>query len=59
MSQHSPRHEPQQTRSQELVDRLLDAAATLFAEVGYEATTTNAIAERAGVSIGWILPLLP
>lgn len=59
MSQHSPRHEPQQTRSQELVDRLLDAAATLFAEVGYEATTTNAIAERAGVSIGSLYRYFP
>ncbi len=32
--------------------QLLDAAAEVFAEVGYEAATTNAIAARAGVSPG-------
>ncbi|NUT97995.1 MAG: TetR family transcriptional regulator [Saccharothrix sp.] len=31
---------------------LQDAAAAVFAEVGYEAATTNAIAARAGVSPG-------
>lgn len=31
---------------------MLQAAAQLFAERGYDATTTNAVAERAGVSIG-------
>ncbi len=59
MSKHSPRHVPQQSRSQELVDRLLDSAAALFAEVGYEATTTNAIAEKAGVSIGSLYRYFP
>jgi AcrR family transcriptional regulator len=48
----SMRHEPQQARSQRTVDLILDAAAGLIAEVGYEATTTNAIAERAAISIG-------
>jgi AcrR family transcriptional regulator len=31
-------------------ERLLDAASSLFAERGYAATTTRAIAERAGVN---------
>jgi AcrR family transcriptional regulator len=59
MSDNSHRREPQQSRSQELVDRLLDGAATLFAEVGYEAATTNAIAEKAGVSIGSLYRYFP
>lgn len=43
---------PRQARSRELVDRLLTAAGELFAERGYADTTTNAVAERAGVSVG-------
>jgi AcrR family transcriptional regulator len=31
---------------------ILDTAETLFAEVGYDATTTNLIASRAGISPG-------
>jgi AcrR family transcriptional regulator len=46
------RHRPQQTRSQERVDLILNTAAELIAEAGYETLTTNAIAERAGISIG-------
>ncbi len=47
-----PRKKPQQRRSQETVDAILDAAAHLFSERGFERTSTNAIAEEAGVSIG-------
>lgn len=43
---------PQQARSRERVEHLLDTAAALFAKIGYEAATTNAIAEQAGMSIG-------
>jgi AcrR family transcriptional regulator len=46
------RRTPQQVRSQERVNLILDTAADLFAEVGYEPATTNSIAERAGISIG-------
>ena len=46
------RRTPQQVRSQQRVNLILDTAADLFAEVGYEPTTTNSIAERAGISIG-------
>jgi AcrR family transcriptional regulator len=43
---------PQQARSRERYDLILDSAARLFAEVGYEAATTNAIAKEADVPIG-------
>ncbi|HZP45830.1 MAG TPA: helix-turn-helix domain-containing protein [Candidatus Binataceae bacterium] len=33
-------------------DRLLDAAAELFARKGYDATSVDAIAERAGLTVG-------
>src|SRR5262245_28327787 len=43
---------PSQERGQKRIDKLLDAAAKLFAKVGYEETTTNAIAREAHTSIG-------
>lgn len=46
------RRQPVQERSQQRITRILDAADALFAEVGYEQATTNAIAARAGASIG-------
>src|SRR5690349_6018398 len=46
------RHEPKQARGQRKVEHILRCAEALFAEVGFEAATTNAIAARAGVSIG-------
>jgi AcrR family transcriptional regulator len=46
------RRTPQQARGRERVALILDAAEALFAEVGYAAATTNAIAARAGVPIG-------
>jgi AcrR family transcriptional regulator len=53
------RRRPLQGRSQERVKIILDAAAALFAELGYDATTTNAIAERAGTSIGSLYRFFP
>lgn len=47
-----PRRKPKQTRSVETRNSLLEAAATLFAELGYEQATTHLIASRAGVSVG-------
>lgn len=41
-----------QARGERRIALLLDAAAEVFAEAGYEAATTNAIAARAGVSPG-------
>ncbi len=50
---------PQQDRGQRRVDKILAAAAQLFAEIGYEATTTNAIAARAETSIGSLYQFFP
>lgn len=38
---------------------MVDAAETEFADVGYEAATTEAIAERAGTSIGSLYQFFP
>ncbi|MDA2806748.1 TetR/AcrR family transcriptional regulator [Nocardiopsis suaedae] len=46
------RRSPRQQRSRQTVAWILEAAAQLFREHGYLATTTNKVAERAGVSIG-------
>lgn len=54
-----PRREPVQARSREAVARMLDAAATLFVERGFDSTTTDAIAERAGVSVGSVYRFYP
>ncbi len=53
------RREPRQARSQERVNRILDVAEELFAGEGYTATTTNAIAARAGVPIGSLYQFFP
>jgi AcrR family transcriptional regulator len=55
----TPRRTPQQARSKELVARILDAGARVFAEEGYAAGTTNRIASAAGVSIGSLYSYFP
>jgi AcrR family transcriptional regulator len=50
---------PKQERGQKRIDKLLDAAAKLFAKVGYEETTTNAIAREAKTSIGSLYQFFP
>ena len=50
---------PQQERSTRRLARFLDAAAELFAEVGYEAATMTAVAERSGSSIGALYNYFP
>jgi AcrR family transcriptional regulator len=59
MSDYSTRKIPQQSRSQQTLDTILDAGAFLFAQVGYETTTTNAIAEHAGIAIGTLYRYYP
>ena len=54
-----PRRVPQQIRSQRRVEKILQAATEIFAEVGFENATTNAIAERAAVSIGSLYQFFP
>lgn len=53
------RKAPKQKRSREMVARLLDATAQTLAERGLDGTTTNHIAERAGVSIGSLYQYFP
>lgn len=53
------RRVPRQERGYERVDRLLDAAAAVIAEVGVEATTTNAIAAQAQTSVGSLYQFFP
>ncbi|TDE51562.1 TetR/AcrR family transcriptional regulator [Nonomuraea mesophila] len=55
----TPRKHPRQQRSRETVAAILEAAAQLFQRHGYTATTTNKIAERAGVSIGSLYQYFP
>ncbi len=54
----SPR-EPRQDRGQRRVEEILDAAAAVVLEVGWEAATTQAIAERAGASVGSLFHFFP
>jgi len=54
-----PRKIPRQGRSRATVDAILDACAEGLASRGYEALTTNAISERAGVSIGTLYEYFP
>jgi AcrR family transcriptional regulator len=42
---------PSQQRARVRVERMIDAAATTFGELGYARTTTNRIAEQAGVHV--------
>ncbi|HWF30365.1 MAG TPA: TetR/AcrR family transcriptional regulator [Mycobacterium sp.] len=53
------RKQPKQERAALTRQRILDAAARVFAEYGYTAGTTNRIAERAGVSIGSLYQYFP
>ncbi|BDP44648.1 TetR family transcriptional regulator (plasmid) [Deinococcus aetherius] len=54
-----PRRRPRQVRSRRRVAKILDAALHVFAERGYGATTTTAIAEQAGVSVGSLYQFFP
>jgi AcrR family transcriptional regulator len=48
-----------QERGQRRINQLLDAADALFAEIGYERATTNAISNYAGVSPGTFYQFFP
>ncbi|MEE9606824.1 MAG: TetR/AcrR family transcriptional regulator [Myxococcota bacterium] len=43
---------PQQARSRRTRERILTAATACFEELGYDETTTAAIARRAGIAVG-------
>ncbi len=64
MTKHSPlsrqlRRQPKQQRGRERVEKILDAAAAVFDEVGYEAATTHLIAAKAGTAIGSLYQFFP
>jgi AcrR family transcriptional regulator len=53
------RKAPGQSRSIETVNVILEAAARILEERGFAGYTTNAVAERAGVSIGSLYQYFP
>ncbi|MFF2051717.1 TetR family transcriptional regulator [Leifsonia sp. NPDC058194] len=53
------RTEPIQERSAARVDALLDAAAEVVDEIGFDRLTTAMVAERAGASIGTVYRYFP
>jgi len=53
------RNEPVQARSTARLAALLDAAASVVEEIGYERLTTAMVAERAGASIGTVYRYFP
>jgi AcrR family transcriptional regulator len=53
------RKQPLQERSRQTVGAILQAAARVFAELGYANTSTNHIADEAGVSIGSLYQYFP
>ena len=55
----TPRKLPQQDRSKVTVDAILTATAHILTQEGYDRTTTNRIAELAGVSIGSLYQYFP
>ena len=50
---------PGQARSRSTVDAIVEAAAHILVRKGYEAFTTNRVAEHAGVSIGSLYQYFP
>ncbi|MBW4517023.1 MAG: TetR/AcrR family transcriptional regulator [Timaviella obliquedivisa GSE-PSE-MK23-08B] len=50
---------PQQARSRKRFEQILDAAAELFAEAGYDAVTADDIAARADTSVGGLYRFFP
>lgn len=53
------RKAPRQARSRATIEVILESAARILGERGWAATTTNAVAETAGVSIGSLYQYFP
>lgn len=53
------RRQPQQQRSQDRLEQILQAAAEVFWEKGYDVATTHDIAERAQTSVGTLYRFFP
>jgi AcrR family transcriptional regulator len=54
-----PRKLPQQGRSRQTVEKILDAAAHILTDRGLEGFNTNAVAEQAELSIGSLYQYFP
>lgn len=59
MNKISPRKKPQQARSRETVEAILQASTYILVEEGWRCFTTNRVAERAGVNIGSLYQYFP
>jgi len=55
----TPRKRPQQARSKDTVEALLEATARVLVKHGYDGLSTNRVAEQAGVSIGSLYQYFP
>ncbi|HET6608962.1 MAG TPA: TetR/AcrR family transcriptional regulator [Rhodopila sp.] len=55
----APRKAPKQARSLETVAVIVEAAARILEERGHDGFSTNAVAERAGVSVGSLYQYFP
>lgn len=55
----NPRKQPVQKRSRQTVEVILQATARVLVRYGYDRTTTNLVAEKAGVSIGSLYEYFP
>ncbi|MCU1352594.1 MAG: hypothetical protein JWM05_1803 [Acidimicrobiales bacterium] len=53
------RNRPRQARSAARIEQILDAAATVFSDVGYDAATTNLVAKRSRVPVGTLYRWFP
>jgi AcrR family transcriptional regulator len=53
------RRQPKQARGEERIAAILQAAAQVFHEVGFDAATTNMIAKRANTAIGSLYDFFP
>src|ERR1700691_3904285 len=53
------RRQPQQRRARQTVEAILDAVVRILKREGFQAVTTNRVAEVAGVSIGSVYQYFP
>jgi AcrR family transcriptional regulator len=53
------RRQPKQQRGKDRVEKILDAAAAVFDEIGYAAATTHLISAKAGTAIGSLYQFFP
>ncbi|MEM6427802.1 MAG: TetR/AcrR family transcriptional regulator [Deinococcota bacterium] len=59
MHTQSLRHQPQQARSHATIQHILDVAAKLYAEKGFDNVSTNYIAKQAKISVGSLYRFFP